>query len=286
MARTIRNPLVVGADAIRGALGGAEAAGARLRGDAARPEIRRLDYSDLGAVLREGLGDLARGRTDAMFAVLLYPVIGLLAVWVAVDRSLLPLVFPAAAGFALLGPVAAIGVYEMSRRMERGEPARWTDAIRVLSSPSIGPILALGLILAGVFGVWMLVAQAIWTATLGPGAPESLAAFASRVLGTPEGWMLILVGCGAGFAFAAVVLATSWLAFPMLLDRDIGLPRAAAASFAAARANPGPAAAWGLIVAAALAAGSAPLFLGLILALPVLGHATWRLYRRAVRWPR
>jgi uncharacterized membrane protein len=130
----------------------------------------------------------------------------------------------------------------------------------------------------------MRAADAIYDATLGPLPPASAAAFAESVLTTGAGWAMIAAGFGVGFLFAALVLATTWLTFPILLDRDVGLARAVTISVRACARNPVPAAAWGLIVALVVAAGSLPLFLGLIVALPVLGHATWRLYRRTVAW--
>ena len=106
--------------------------------------------------------------------------------------------------------------------------------------------------------------------------------FLREVLTTGAGWTMILVGCGVGFLFAALVLATSVVSFPLLLDRDVGLPVAVITSMRVAAANPLPIAVWGLIVAGGLLLGSIPFFLGLIVVMPILGHATWHLYRRTV----
>ncbi len=288
MVETIRNPLVWGSDAVSGAWRRAEASGAALGGrerEGPLPEVRRLEMADLREALRRGIEDAAACRSDAVMAILLYPVIGALIAWFVFEQDLVRMLFPAAAGFALLGPVAAVGLYEMSRRREMGQAVRWADGLGVLGSPSIGAILTLGLALAAAFALWLLAAWGIHDATLGAEAPRAPAAFAQAALGTPEGWTMILVGCAVGFAFAAVVLAMSVVSFPLLLDRDVGLPRAVATSFAVTRRSPGVVAAWGLIVAGALALGSAPLFVGLVLVMPALGHATWHLYRRAVPRP-
>ncbi len=139
-------------------------------------------------------------------------------------------------------------------------------------------------LLAGLalFIVWILTAHGIYFATMGPEAPASIGSFARDVFTTGAGWALLILGCAVGFLFAALVLATSVVSFPLLLDRDVGLPAAVITSMRVAAANPVTIAVWGLIVAAGLVIGSIPFFLGLIVVMPILGHATWHLYRRAV----
>jgi uncharacterized membrane protein len=165
---------------------------------------------------------------------------------------------------------------------EKGEEPSWGHAFEVVKSPSFPAIVALGLMLGAVFVVWMLTAHGIYYATLGPEAPASFGAFFRDVFTTVPGWAMIIVGCAVGFLFAALVLATSVVSFPLLLDRDVGLPVAVITSLRVAAANPLPIAVWGVIVTAGLVIASVPLFLGLIVVLPILGHATWHLYRRTV----
>jgi uncharacterized membrane protein len=285
MAQTIGNPLSWGVDAIWGASRHLGAIVGRLGSratDTAMPEVRRIGMEDLRAALRAGLEDFAACRSDVVFLCILYPIMGALLTWFAFDARLLALIFPVVAGFALIGPVAGVGLYEMSRRRERGEEVSWLTAFAVMGSPSFGAILALGLALGLIFVVWIATAQGIYALTLGPYAPLTARAFLTEVLTTPAGWTMIVAGFAAGAVFAAVVLVTSVISFPMLLDRDVGLPVAVATSVRFAAMNPGPVAAWGLIVAVSLALGSIPVLLGLIVVLPVLGHATWHLYRRAV----
>jgi len=246
------------------------------------PAVRRIKIADLRDVLARGLGDFGAYRTDVIFICVIYPVVGLVLARLAFGYDMLPLLFPLASGFALVGPVAAVGLYEMSRRREQGVSITWADAFGVVSSPAFGAIAVLGLLLLAIFLLWLVAAYAIYEVTLGPEPPASIDLFIRDVFTTNAGWALIGVGVGVGFLFALLVLAISVVSFPLLLDRDVGLGTAVRTSVRAVVANPGPMAIWGLIVAGGLVIGSIPLFIGLVVVMPVLGHATWHLYRKVV----
>lgn len=286
MDKTIGNPFSWFAQRLGAAGAHASATVGQLGGEATarEPTIRRITRADLMDALRRGAEDAAAFRADVVFVILLYPVLGVLLFALTLQGELLHILFPLASGFALLGPVAAVGLYEMSRRRERGEDTDWFSAFAVIRSPSFGAIFLLGLYLAAIFVVWLLTANLIYQETLGPEPPTALAPFLAAVFTTGAGWTMIGLGVAVGCVFAAVVLAISVVSFPMLLDRRVGVPRAVATSMKVTRENPRTVATWGLIVALGLVLGSLPFFVGLILVLPVLGHATWHLYRRAVRW--
>jgi uncharacterized membrane protein len=243
------------------------------------PVIRTIGFTELGLALRRGWEDFKAVPSHAIILCIIYPVLGLVLARTVLGYSVLPLLFPLAAGFALLGPFAALGLYELSRRRERGEQATAWDAIDVLRSPSFGAMLGLGALLLALFGTWVATAQAIYIATFGYEGVTGISDFATRVLTTSQGWWLIVVGCGVGFLFALVALCVSVVSFPLMLDRHAGAGDAMVTSLRAVARNPVPMAAWGLIVAALLVAGSLPFFLGLAVVLPLLGHATWHLYR-------
>jgi uncharacterized membrane protein len=249
---------------------------------AAAPVIRTIGLPELHRALQRGWEDFKAVPSHAIILCIIYPVLGLMLARAVHGYSVLPLLFPLAAGFALLGPFAALGLYEMSRRRERGEQATAWDALEVVRSPSFGAMLGLGALLLALFVTWVATAQAIYIAAFGYAGATGVSDFAERVLTTPQGWWLIVVGCGVGFLFALVALCISVVSFPLMLDRHAGAGDAMVTSLRAVARNPVPMAAWGLIVAVLLVAGSLPAFLGLAVVIPLLGHATWHLYREVI----
>lgn len=245
-------------------------------------EIRSIGMSDLHRALKLGWEDFKAVPSHAIILCVIYPVLGLLLARAAFGYAVIPLLFPLAAGFALLGPFAALGLYELSRRREQHQEASAWDALDVLRSPSFGAMLGLGTLLLALFVTWVATAQAIYTAVFGYGGASGFTDFITRVLTTPQGWWLIIVGCGIGFLFALVALCISVVSFPLMLDRHATAGEAMVTSIRVAAKNPVTIAAWGLIVAVLLVIGSLPLFLGLAVVIPLLGHATWHLYREVI----
>jgi uncharacterized membrane protein len=248
----------------------------------AQPAIRRIGIGDLKDALREGWADFSAMPSHAIFLCIIYPVVGIVLAQLIFGFAMLPFLFPLAAGFALIGPLAALGLYELSRRREAGLDTQASHALDVLHSPSIGAIAALGLLLLTIFFVWIAVAHAIYVASFGYAMPASLGQFVRDLFTTAAGWQLIVVGNLVGLVFAIVAMMLSAITFPLLLDREVGAAAALSTSVRLVQKNPVTMAAWGLIVAALLLLGSIPLFIGLAVAIPVLGHATWHLYRKAI----
>jgi len=281
----IRNPIEWSLDQFRVASAAAGSMGRAVAGEGAEAqsiEVRRIGLEDLHAALRAGVEDFKENRSDVVFLCIIYPILGFALAKLAVENEMLPMLFPLASGFALVGPIAALGLYEMSRRRELGIHGGWPQALTVVRSPAFGKIVVLALLLTLLFVLWIGAAALIYALTLGPEEPVSLGAFLRDTLTTPAGWVMIVIGFAVGFLFALASLAIGTVSFPMLLDREASLGTAIATSARALAANPQTMAVWGLIVALSLALATLPAFLGLIVVMPVLGHATWHLYRRLI----
>ena len=248
---------------------------------ASQSTINEIGLADLWTVLAKGFDDFRAMPTHSIFVIVIYPIVGLILLRASFGYDMVPVVFPLLAGFALLGPFTAIGLYEMSRRRELGLPQSW-EALSVFSLLRIWPIAVLGIVLMVIFLAWLIAAMTIYQSSFANWYPSSVGEFISRVFTTSEGWTLIIVGCGVGFVFALITFAISVVSFPMLVDRNVSAGVAVATSIRAVAANPVTMAAWGLIVVAGLLLGSLPLLVGLAVVLPVLGHSTWHLYRRLV----
>jgi uncharacterized membrane protein len=260
-------------------------AGSNKKKAVAQPTVRQIEIADVFDALRRGFDDFWEKPSHYVFLCLIYPVIGVILITWTSGGNALQLIYPLITGFALLGPLAALGLYEISRRRELNLDSSWTHALEVRNSPAIPSIVAVGVLLLGLFVAWLLTAQALFNWLYGSDVPTSITAFVSDVLTTERGWTLILLGNAIGFLFALVVLSTTVIAFPLLLDRDVGAYAAIETSARVMIANPVPIVLWGLIVAIALVAGSLPLFVGLAIVIPVLGHSTWHLYRKVVETP-
>ena len=244
--------------------------------------IRRIGIGDVLEALRLGLDDFREKPSHYVFLCLVYPIVGLVLLTWASGGNIIQLVYPLMTGFALVGPIAALGLYEISRRREQGLDTSWQHALEVRRSPALPAILTLSVGLLLLFLAWMFCAQVIYNALYGAVPPQSMPGFIGDVLSTGRGWTLILLGNAVGFVFALVVLCTTVISFPVMLDRHVGATEAVATSLRAMRTNTVPLLFWGLIVAVALLIGTIPLLVGLIVIIPVLGHATWHLYRKLV----
>lgn len=244
--------------------------------------IRTIELKDLADALRLGWQDFMASPTQVIFLCLIYPLVGFVLGSAAAGGEMMPLVYPLLAGFALLGPLAALGIYELSRRREAGQIATWTDMFRVVRSPAIGSIVMLGIMLLAIFLLWLGTARGLYQLIMGPAQPLDAMTMLREILGTSRGLMLLVIGNLVGAAFAVLVLGLTVVSFPILLDRDVTAGAAIRTSWEALRANPVVLTVWGVVIAVLLAVGMALVFVGLAVALPLLGHASWHLYRRLV----
>ncbi len=246
--------------------------------------IRRISPADLVAALRDGFDDFRQVPTQLAFICVIYPMVALLAAKLTAGYRVLPLFYPMATGFALVGPVAALGMYEISRRRERNLPVSWRDAFAVLQSKSLPHVIQMALVLLVVFVLWMVVAQSTYTALFDEGSMNSLSDMMYQMV-SGAGIALIVIGNFMGLLFALLVLSISVVSFPLILDRNVDVATAIRTSLAAMARNPVTMLLWGLIVAVSLLVGSLLLFVGLAVVIPILGHATWHLYRRLIEAP-
>ena len=293
MAQTIRNPVEWVVDELREVAGGVGQASRSVQHTSThlfsrQLVVSRITVADLKDALTKGFDDFMAYRTDIIFLIAVYPIISLIVIAASFRYELIPLVFPIVSGSAILGAFVGVFLYEMSRRRElnlqrnHADSHSWANALSVVRSRNFGKIMMAGMLLVAMYLLWLVCAWGIYQATQGPTTAETLGRFINDLFLTQAGWWMIIVGCGVGFLFAVVALVTTVVAFPMLLDREVGLGTAVLTSIRAARANPGPIAAWGLIVAGGLILGAIPLFIGLVIVMPVLCHATWHLYRKLV----
>jgi uncharacterized membrane protein len=246
------------------------------------PVIHPVRAADLPEILKLGAADFEAKPTHGVFITLIYGLIALFTALVGLGENFLPLLFPLLAGTAILGPLAASGLYELSRRREQGLDYSWHHVFDVIHAPSRWGIAAMGAVLAILFAAWLMTAQLLYDAFFTGAHPDTLTAMWQQVFSTSAGWRLLIVGSAIGFVYSIVVYAATVVSLPMMLHHKIPLGKAVLTSLRAVQHNWRAMAAWYCIVVAMVLLGSLPLFLGLAVVVPILGHATWHLYRRTV----
>lgn len=245
-------------------------------------KVRKITLADLRQCLREGYRDFSARPISIPFQIAFYFLVALVIFLVASGQGMRYLAFPMVAGFNLIGPIIAIAFFEMSRQRELGQPMRWSSAFAFIHTSAFAPILALSILMMALYVAWLFMAELIFFSLFGDNLPLSISAFVNELFSTRHGGALIVYGNFVGFLFACAALAISVVAFPLALDKPVTSFTAIAVSIRAFSRNFYVMTAWGLIVVACLALGAALFLIGLAVALPVLGHATWHLYRKLV----
>ena len=244
--------------------------------------VRTISDEDLRFALKQGYEDFGDLRGDLIFAGLIYTLIGLAAVVMTTSAPLMPFFYPVVAGVALMGPIAAIGFYELARRRELGQEVHWFNFLDVRKRPSLDDMGMVAGLLLVIFLGWLLAAGALYALIFGWATPTSVGGFLAMIFTTARGWALIVAGAIVGAIFGWFVLALSVASLPMLVDCDVSAADAVSASWRAAHANKREMIRWGIVVTALLVLGSIPLFVGLAFVLPWLGYSTWHLYTRLI----
>jgi uncharacterized membrane protein len=247
----------------------------------ATPEVNEVDVSDLRASLALGWRDFRRAPLLGLVFSAVYVLGGWLIFWAMTSKGQVWWTLPASAGFPILGPFIACGFYEISRRLEAGEPLRAGEVFGVIFRQKDRQVPAMAAVIVVYFLFWNFLSHMIFALFLGNATMTNVSSSLAVFL-TPEGLVMLAFGTAVGAVFATLLFCLTVVSLPMLLDREVDFVTAMLTSFALVRENPAVMLGWGLLIAACLFLGMLPAFLGLFVVLPLFGHASWHLYRRAI----
>lgn len=245
-------------------------------------KIRKITVADLFSSLRQGIDDYNAKPYSFVLLIAFYVLFALLFTLFAFGSELRYLAFPMVAGLTFIGPLVAIAFFDMSRQRERGRMLAWRESFRFIHTSSFAPILALSMLMMLLYVAWLYMAELLYFSFFGSSLPVSVADFTDQLFSTRHGGGLIFYGNFVGFLFAFAAMALSIVAFPLTLDKPVTSFTAIQVSIRAFTSNAYVMAVWGVVVVAILALGTALFLIGLAIALPILGHATWHLYRKII----
>jgi uncharacterized membrane protein len=255
------------------------------QGVASKPQIVPLTVADIRACLVQGAHDFAAAPRFGLVLGGLFAAIGMIITLSLTSWHMSLMIYPFAIGFPLIGPFAAAGLYEVSRRLERGEPLSWGAVLSVMWAQRLRELSWMAFTMLFFFWVWMYQVRLMIALFLGRLSFSTLDKFFSIVLTTPEGWLFLGVGHVVGAALALLLFSITVISMPLLMEREIDFITAMITSVSVVLASPVAMLGWGVVVTLAILAACVPFFLGVIIILPILGHTTWHLYRKAVRFP-
>lgn len=245
------------------------------------PMVKSITRADIRAALQAGLADFQRAPVYGLFFGAVFSIVGIAIAWALYRGEASLWIFPVAAGFPLIGPFAAVGIYEVSRRLEAGEELAWGPVLTAGLRQGNGQLPFFAAIAVFAYLVWIMLARGILAVSFGTASMTNVTSSLEIFL-TGPGVLMLIIGTVVGAAFAALLFAVSVVGVPLLLDRDIDVVTAMIASFRATVENRDAMLYWGIVVAVAIAVAMLPLFLGMILVFPALGHASWHVYRKTI----
>ena len=248
----------------------------------ALPDPAVLTTDDIRAALAAGWADFRRAPAFGVMFGAVYALGGLTLYLALTALGHVWWLVPLAAGFPILAPFAAVGLYEVSRRLERGERLEMSAVLGVVLAERDRQIPSMAVVILLFFMFWVFVAHTVFALFFG------LAAFRGSVgemLFTAQGAQMLVLGSVIGGAMALALFAVTVISLPLLLDKEVDFVTAMITSVQTVRTSPGPMLLWAGLIAVVLFAAMLPAFLGVVVALPVLGHASWHLYRRALPDP-
>lgn len=253
-----------------------------IAGRAGQPVINTITMADVAASLREGVADFARAPLFGLFFGAIYTLGGIL-MYLMLARFDMPwMILPLAIGFPLLGPFVACGLYEISRRLDAGEPLEWRPILGVVFRQRERELSWMAFVVLFVFWVWLYQVRLLTALFLGFKPISTLASFLHVVQTSSEGMAFLATGTLVGAFLATALFSLTVVSIPLLMERENDFVTAIVTSVRAVFANPVPMLGFGFVVTALAILAMAPMFLGLLVVLPVLGHATWRLYKRVI----
>ncbi len=246
------------------------------------PEVREIDVADVRASLRAGWKDFLQAPGFGLFFGGVFAAGGLLILALLSVFDMPWMIIPLAIGFPLIGPFVAAGLYAVSRNLAAGRPLKWTDILILMYRQRERQLSWMAFLVLFVFWIWIYQVRILLALFLGFKPIWSIQQFTEVVLMTPNGIAFLFVGTLIGFVLAMVLFASTVIAIPLLLDRELDFVTAIITSFKTVIRNPVPMLGWGVVVTFLAVVAMLPAFLGLVVVFPVLGHATWHLYTRAV----
>ncbi|MEO0752390.1 MAG: DUF2189 domain-containing protein [Pseudomonadota bacterium] len=245
------------------------------------PKIRSITTDDVYAALKAGLSDFQRAPIYGLFFGAVFSVFGILMAVLLFYGDAGYWVLPLTAGFPLIGPFAAIGLYEVSRRLQAEEPLNWGGVLAAGFNSRSGQLPFFAVIAVFFLLVWIVIARVVFAVTFGTASMTNVMT-SIEVFTTFEGLSMLVIGSVVGAALAGLLFSISVVGVPLLLDREIDVVTAMITSFKATVENRGAMILWAIIIAATVVVASLPLFLGMILVFPMLGHSAWHLYRAVI----